>query len=329
MHHKTIKVVVSGAAGRVGEAFVFRLASGEVFGNNVDLELGLLETPNSVSALAGLQMELEDCAFPVLRKIICTSNLKEAMLNANWVILIGAMPRKIGMERNDLLACNGEIFSQQGKAINDYAAKDVKILVVGNPCNTNALIAMNNAPNIPKENFFAMTMLDELRAKALISKKAHCKVDEIKKLAIWGNHSLTQYPDFYQSDIAGGSVLSVIKDEKWLQTDFMQEIQKRGGDILKIRGVTSAGSAANAVVVNIKKLINETAKDDFYSIAKCSNGEYGIDNGLFFSFPCITRNNKVEVVTGLLHNQYALGKIQYTLQELRKEKETVQLLGFV
>jgi malate dehydrogenase len=274
-------------------------------------------------------MELEDCAFPLLKSITCTSDLKVGFGGANWCVLVGAAPRKPGMERADLLKVNGGIFSVQGKAINDYADKDVKVFVVGNPCNTNALIAMAHAPRVPKENFFAMTMLDESRAKAQLAKKAGVAVTDITGLAIWGNHSPTMYPDFYNTKIQGKPVVDVIKDQEWLKGEFITTVQQRGAAVLKARGLSSAASAAGAAIDGVYALTHDTPPGQVVSMAVCSEGQYGVDKGLIFSFPCRVEGGKVKVIEGVEMGEFSKEKFSKTLEELRGERDTVKGLGLI
>lgn len=326
---KRIKVAITGAAGQIGYALVFRLASGQMFGQDVDIELNLLELEQALPALRGVVMELEDCAFPLLKKVTATSDVNIAMRDVNWAILVGSMPRKDGMERSDLLSLNGKIFTAQGRAINEHAAKDVRVFVVGNPCNTNCLIAMNNAPDVPQDRFFAMTMLDELRARTQIAMKADVDVTAVTEMTIWGNHSSTQYPDFYNAKINGKPVPDVITDLNWLQNDFISIVQKRGAAVIKARGASSAASAANAALQSVFSLTHDTPSHETFSVARCSEGEYGIDKGLIFSMPCRTIRGEVTVVKGLRQNQFGENKIQITLDELRKERDIVKELGLI
>lgn len=334
-----VRVAVTGAAGQIGYALLFRIASGQMFGPDVDVELNLLELEQALPALHGVAMELEDCAFPLLKRIVCTSSLKEAMDGVNWALLVGSVPRKQGMERSDLLQINGGIFTDQGKAINDYAKDDVRVFVVGNPCNTNCLIAKHHAPDIPADRFYAMTSLDELRARALLAKKAGRDVTEITQMTIWGNHSSTQFPDFYHAKIDGIPALDVIKDETWLRGDFVSKVQQRGAQILKARGFSSAASAANAVIYGVNHLVKDTPSGETFSMALASNGEYGVDEGLIFSFPCkrehgIVRrigleHGVVNVVEGLEFNDWSQEKFNLTLNELRQERDIVKDLGLL
>ncbi|MBI4357059.1 MAG: malate dehydrogenase [Gammaproteobacteria bacterium] len=329
MNHKKAKVVVTGAGGNIGYSFLFRLASGHGLGPDVELDLVLLERESALPSLKGVVMELSDCAFPLLKKLTCTSDVKLAMQDANWAILIGAVPRKAGMERSDLLKINGSIFTEQGKAINEYAAENIRVLVVGNPCNTNCYIAMQNAPKIPKNRFFALTMLDELRAKCQLAARAGTDVTSVSNMAIWGNHSATQYPDFYHAKIKGRKILEVIGDENWLQTEFLKKVQQRGTEIIQARGASSAASAAHAVLETLQRLTSLTPQDDWFSVCICSEGQYGVDPGLIFSYPCRIEKDGLYVVKGIEHAVFAQGKIQATLAELRGERDAVRQLGLV
>jgi malate dehydrogenase len=327
---KTVRVAVTGAAGQIGYALLFRLASGAVFGNDVKVELNLLEITPALPALEGVVMELQDCAFPLLQRVNITDDVNQAMSGVNWAVLVGAMPRKQGMERADLLEKNAAIFSVQGKAINDHAADDVRVFVVGNPCNTNALIAKSHAPNVPADRFFAMTMLDQNRAQTQLAIQAGVAVTDVKNMIIWGNHSATQYPDFYNTTINGNPVTEVIGNEAWLQQDFVECVQKRGAAVIKARGASSAASAANGIIDGLSALVNDTPEGEYYSMACCSEGEYGVDAGLIYSFPCRTENGVVKKITGIEHNNnYAQQALATTLEELRSERETVRSLGLL
>jgi len=325
--NKRVKVAVTGAAGQIGYALLFRIASGQMFGKDTEVELQLLELEAALKSLEGVKMELDDCAFPLLKKVTCTSDPKVAFKDANWAVLVGSVPRKDGMERSDLLKINGGIFTIQGKAINEVADKNCKIFVVGNPCNTNCLIAMNHAPNIPKENFFAMTMLDENRAKTQLAQKAGVDITEVKNLTICGNHSSTQYPDFLNAKIKGKPVSDFIKDADWLKTQFIPIVQKRGAEVIKTRGSSSAASAANAAVDGIFRLTHDTPPGETFSMALCSKGQYGVDEGLIFSFPCRVEGGKLKVIEGQTHNDFGSGKFKATLEELRGERDAVKSLG--
>jgi len=329
MSKKLVKVAITGAAGQIGYALLFRIASGQMFGPETEVQLNLLELEAALPSLHGVAMELDDCAFPLLRKVVCTSSLNEAMKDVNWAVLVGAVPRKEGMERSDLLNINGKVFGPQGKAINDHAAEDVRVFVVGNPCNTNALITMNHAPRVPRDRFYAMTMLDENRARGQLAIRANVPVRDVTNMAIWGNHSTTQYPDFYNAKINGKPVLDVIHDEAWLQNEFIPLIQKRGAQVIKARGASSAASAANAALDGVRKIVMDTPANDFFSVALCSNGEYGIDEGLMFSYPCQVKNGHLKIVTGLQHNKFGQEKLQQTLAELRAERDAIKQLGLI
>jgi len=326
---KRVKVAVTGAAGQIGYALLFRIASGQMFGSETDLDLQLLELEAALPALKGVAMELEDCAFPNLKNIVLTSDLNTAFKDANWVICVGSVPRKDGMERADLLKINGGIFTAQAKAVEKSAASDVRVFVVGNPCNTNALIAMNNAKGVPADRFFAMTSLDENRAKSQLAIKAGTDVTAVKNLTIWGNHSATQYPDFFNATINGKHVTDVISDHEWLKGDFIKTVQQRGAAIIKARGASSAASAANAVVDGIRNLVTETPAGETYSMCLSSNGEYGVDKGLIFSYPCRTEGGKIKVVEGIKHNDFGAEKFKATLDELRGERDAVKSLGLI
>jgi len=324
---KHVRVAVTGAAGQIGYALLFRLASGQVFGPDTSLSLNLIELPQAMNALKGVAMELDDCAFPLVTDIVQTSDVNEGFRDVNWAILVGSVPRKAGMERSDLLTINGGIFTVQGKAINDYAARDVRILVVGNPCNTNALIAMNSAPDLPHNRFFAMTRLDQNRAMTQLAQKAKRPVSEVSNLAIWGNHSSTQYPDFFNARIGGKPAAEVIGDEAWLKGEFLTTIQKRGAAIIEARGLSSAASAANAAIDTIIALTHPTPSGAWHSVAVCSNGEYGTPDGLMIGFPVRTLSDGTwEVVQGIEHNEWGAGKFMASVNELAEERDAVSSL---
>ena len=323
-----VKVAVTGAAGQIGYALIFRIVSGQMFGPGVDIELRLLELEQALPALRGVVMELEDGAFPLLKKVVATSSLNEAMDGVNWAILVGSVPRKEGMERADLLKINGAIFTGQGKAINDNAASDVRVFVVGNPCNTNCLIAMHNAPDVPRDRFYAMTSLDANRAKMQLAIKAGVGVEEITKMTIWGNHSANQVPDYFHA-LAGGKRVVDILDAHWLADEFIPMIQKRGAAVIKARGASSAASAANSVVVGVNQLVTETAAHDWFSVALCSKGEYGVDEGLIFSYPARCEDGVINVVEDLSFNAFAKEKFAIVLDELRQEYQAVKELGLI
>src|SRR3990167_1813145 len=320
---KRVRVAITGAAGQIGYALIFRIASGQMLGPDIEVELNLLELEPALPSLKGVAMELTDCAFPLLKNVTTTSDVNVAMKDVNWAILVGAVPRKEGMERSDLLKINGKIFTAQGRAINEHAAQDVRVLVVGNPCNTNCLIAMHNAPDVPRQRFYAMTMLDELRARSQLAIKAQVDVTAITQMTIWGNHSSTQYPDFYHAKINGKPAPEIITDMNWLQNDFISIVQKRGAEVIKVRGASSAASAANAALMSVHHLTHDTIQGETFSVAHCSQGEYGVDEGLIFSMPCRTEGGKLKVVTGLTHNAFGQQKMALTLDELRKERDAV------
>ena len=322
---KTVKVAVTGAAGQIGYAMLFRLASGAVFGRDTAVELRMLELEQALPALEGVKMELDDCAFPLLENIVTTSDADHAFKGVDWALLVGSVPRKAGMERNDLLKVNGGIFVGQGKAINQNAGSNVRIVVVGNPCNTNCLIAMNNAPDIPRERWFAMTALDENRAKSQLAWKAGVAVRDVTNMTIWGNHSATQYPDFTNALIKGMPASQVIKDEEWLKSDFIKTVQQRGAGIIKARGASSAASAANAALDTITRVITPTGKGDWFSAAIPSDGSYGVTQGLIFSYPLRSSGNgDYEVVQGIELDEFSQQKIQATREELEMEREAVK-----
>jgi len=324
MSTQSVRVAVTGAAGQIGYALLFRLASGEVFGPDTAVHLQLLELPQALGALAGVKMELEDCAFKNLASITCTDQLDVAFKDANWCLLVGSVPRKDGMERKDLLNINGGIFTKQGEAIDQHAAENCKVLVVGNPCNTNALIAKSKAKRIPAKNFFAMTMLDQNRAVSQLAEKAGVHTTDVKNLAIWGNHSATQYPNFFDATIQGQPVPDVITDHEWLKGEFIKTVQQRGAAIIKARGASSAASAANAALDTVKNLVNPTPAGEFFSVAVSSDGSYGIPEGLMFSFPIRSDGSNWEIVQGLEINDFSKEKVAATEQELSEEKAAVQ-----
>ncbi len=319
-----ITVSVTGAAGQIGYSLLFRIASGAMFGPDQKVNLNLIEIEPAMGALEGVCMELDDCAFPLLNNINATSDLDKGFSNSNWALLVGSVPRKAGMERGDLLGINGKIFTGQGQAINNNAASDVRVLVVGNPCNTNCLIAMNNAPDVPNDRWHAMTRLDENRAKTQLAQKAGVHVSNVSNTTIWGNHSATQYPDFYNAQINGKSAAEVIGDESWLKETFIPVVQKRGAAIIEARGSSSAASAANAIVDNVKHLTEITPEGDWHSLCVCSDGSYGVDEGLIASFPVRSDGSLWEIVQGVELNEFSKEKISLSVNELNEEKEAVK-----
>ena len=315
---KPISVAITGAAGQIGYSLLFRIASGAVFGPDQPVELRLIEIEPGMKPLMGVKMELDDCAFPLLTNIVTTCDLNEGFKGANWVLLVGSVPRKKGMERSDLLGINGKIFIGQGKAIEANAADDVRILVVGNPCNTNCWIAMQNATKIPANRWFAMTRLDENRAKAQLAEKAGVHVSEVTNMTIWGNHSSTQYPDFYNAKICGKPATEVIKDEEWLKNTFIPVVQKRGAAIIEARGLSSAASAANAAIDTVRSLITPTPEGDWFS------GSYGTPKGIMTSLPVRSNGKDWEIVQGLQINEFSAQKIKETNDELLEEQKAVK-----
>jgi malate dehydrogenase len=323
MSTSPIRVAVTGAAGQIGYSLVFRIASGAMFGPEQPVILHLIEIEPALPALAGVGMELDDCAFPLLKGVVATANLDEGFRGVNWALLVGSVPRKAGMERKDLLGINGKIFVGQGFAIQSNAAEDVRVLVVGNPCNTNCLIAMNNAPDVPADRFYAMTRLDENRAKSQLARKAGVDVTAVTNMTIWGNHSATQYPDFYNAKIAGKPATQAITDESWLKGEFISAVQQRGAAIIKARGASSAASAANAVVDTVRSIITPTPSGDWNSLCICSDGKYGVEKGLISSFPIRSDGSRLEVVSDVPINEFSRSKIDATVNELKEEKAMV------
>ncbi len=321
-----IKIAVTGAAGQIGYALLFRIASGAMFGPDQPVALHLIEIPNAIGALEGVVMELQDCAFPLLKNVIPTADLDEGFRDVNWALLVGSIPRKAGMERKELLGINGRIFVGQGKALEKNAAADVRVLVVGNPCNTNCFITMNNARTIPRDRWFAMTRLDENRARAALAHKGGVDITAVTNMTIWGNHSATQYPDFYNARINGKSAADVIGDEKWLKDVFISTVQQRGAAIIKARGLSSAASAANAVVDTVVSLTTDTPSNDWHSVAVCSDGSYGTEKDLISSFPIRSRMGKYEIVQGVPVNEFSRGKIDASVAELKEERSMVNEL---
>jgi malate dehydrogenase len=318
-----LKVAVTGAAGQIGYSLLFRIASGEMFGADQPLNLHLIEIPAVLGALEGVVMELDDCAFRLLQSIVPTGDLDEGFRDINWALLVGSVPRKAGMERKDLLGINGKIFIGQGQAIEKNAAADVRVLVIGNPCNTNCLIAMNNAREVPRDRWFAMTRLDENRARAQLSHKAGVEITRVTNMTIWGNHSSTQYPDFYNARIDGRPATEMIRDEKWLKEEFIANVQQRGAAVIKARGLSSAGSAANAIADTVRFLTNDTPRDDWHSVGVCSDGSYDVEKAIISSFPVRVRGGKWEIVEKLPINEFSREKIDRSIAELREEKSLV------
>jgi malate dehydrogenase len=323
MMNSPIRIAVTGAAGQIGYSLLFRIASGAMFGPRQPVILHLIEIEPAMKALQGVVMELDDCAFPLLQDVVPTTDLNEGFRNVNWALLVGSVPRKAGMERKDLLGINGKIFTSQGQAIQKNAANDVRTLVVGNPCNTNCLIAMNHAPDVPKDRWFAMTMLDENRARIQLARKAGVSVRDVSHLAIWGNHSSTMYPDFHNARIHGRPAADVINDAPWFESTFIPTVQKRGAAIIEARGLSSAASAANAVVDTVRALTTPTHPDDCFSVAVCSEGAYGIDKGLMFSYPIRSNSSRWEIVPNLPIHPFSQSRITATENELKEERSLV------
>ena len=318
-----IKIAVTGAAGQIGYSLLPRIASGGLFGPDQPVELRLIEIPPALKPLEGVVMELHDCAFPLLKDVIATADLGEGFRGVNWALLVGSVPRRAGMERKDLLGINGRIFVEQGQAIASHAASDVRVLVVGNPCNTNCLIAMNNGKDVPSDRWFAMTRLDENRAKTQLALKSGSHWRDVSNVAIWGNHSSTLYPDFFNARIGGKPVTDVITDREWLETTFIKTVQQRGAAIIQARGLSSAKSAAHGAVDSVRTLVNATTGDDWQSVALCSDGSYGIEKGLICSFPTRSDGAKISVVQDVPLNDFAKSKIEATVNELKEERAMV------
>jgi malate dehydrogenase len=324
-----VKVAVTGAAGQIGYSLLFRIASGSMLGPDQSLELRLLEITPALKALEGVVMELQDCAFPLLSNIEIGDDPDTIFAGANLACLVGARPRSKGMERRDLLEANGAIFKPQGQSLNAHAADDIKVLVTGNPANTNALIAMRNAPDIPAERFNALTRLDHNRAKAQLAAKADASVADITHMTIWGNHSTTQYPDLFNALVRGQSAAKLIDDQEWLESTFLPGVQKRGAAVIEARGASSAGSAANATIEHMRDWVLGTPEDDWVSMSVPSDGSYNIPEGLICSFPCTVSGGVYQIVDGLEVNDFSQGKIDISIAELKEEREAVRALGLI
>ncbi|MFB7899369.1 malate dehydrogenase [Streptomyces xiamenensis] len=329
MPRTPVNVTVTGAAGQIGYALLFRIASGQLLGPDVPVRLRLLEITPALKAAEGTAMELDDSAFPLLDGIDISDDPNVAFDGTNVALLVGARPRTKGMERGDLLDANGGIFKPQGKAINDHAADDIKVLVVGNPANTNALIAQAAAPDVPAERFTAMTRLDHNRALTQLAKKTGVPVSEIRRLTIWGNHSATQYPDIFHAEIGGKNAAETVNDEAWLADEFIPTVAKRGAAIIEARGASSAASAANAAIDHVHTWVNGTAAGDWTSMAIPSDGSYGVPEGLISSFPVTTSGGTYEIVQGLEINAFSRTRIDASVQELADEREAVRALGLI
>jgi len=324
-----VRVAITGAAGQIGYSLLFRIASGAMLGPGTPVILQLLEITPALGALEGVKMELDDCAFSPLVDVISTDNADLAFGDADIALLVGAMPRKDGMERSDLLSANGGIFRPQGQAIGANAKKDVKVLVVGNPANTNALIAMNNARGIDPGQFTAMTRLDHNRAVTQIAQKLGRPVTSVKKMTIWGNHSTTQYPDLFHCEVDGKNAAALVNDQAWLDEVYIPTVAKRGAAIIKARGLSSAASAANAAIDHIHSWVKGTPEGDWVSMAVVSDGSYGVPEGLISSFPCVCKNGRYDIVQGLDIDAYSRGKIDASVAELAEERDAVRQLGLI
>ncbi|MGW0118147.1 malate dehydrogenase [Streptomyces sp. NPDC003327] len=329
MTRTPVNVTVTGAAGQIGYALLFRIASGHLLGADVPVKLRLLEIPQGVKAAEGTAMELDDCAFPLLKGIDIFDDPNKGFEGANVALLVGARPRTAGMERGDLLAANGGIFKPQGQAINAHAADDIKVLVVGNPANTNALIAQQSAPDVPAERFTAMTRLDHNRALTQLAQKTGASVEDIKRLTIWGNHSATQYPDIFHAEIAGKNAAEVVNDEAWLADTFIPTVAKRGAAIIDARGASSAASAANAAIDHVHTWVNGTREGDWTSMGIPSDGSYGVPEGLISSFPVTCKDGTYEIVQGLEINDFSRSRIDASVKELSEERDAVRELGLI
>jgi malate dehydrogenase len=327
--NQPVKVAVTGAAGAIGYALLFRVASGQMLGPDQPVHLQMLEIPDAVGALEGVAMELEDCAFPLLAGMEATDDPARAFDGAGVCLLVGARPRSKGMERSDLLEANGAIFTTQGRAINDHAADDVRVLVVGNPANTNALIAMRNAGDVPRERFTAMTRLDHNRAKAQLARRTGAPVGEVTRMTVWGNHSATQYPDVFHAQVGGRAATEMVDDRAWLEQDFIPTVQKRGAAIIEARGASSAASAANAAIDHVHDWVLGTPEGDWVSMAVPSDGAYGVDEGLISSFPVTCSGGRWEIVRDLEIDEFSRGRIDASVAELREERDAVQGMGLL
>lgn len=322
-----VRVTVTGAAGQIGYALLFRIASGAMLGDDQPVILQLLDITPAMEALEGVRMELDDCAFPLLAGVVCTDDPNVGFKDTDYALLVGARPRGPGMERKDLLEANAAIFSVQGKALNDHASRNVKVLVVGNPANTNALIAQRNAPDLDPRNFTAMTRLDHNRAMTQIAQKTGTSVNDVTRMTIWGNHSATQYPDLFNAQVKGQAAIELI-DQDWYENDFIPTVQQRGAAIIKARGASSAASAANAAIDHMRSWALGTEGDDWVSMGVYSDGSYGIAEGLVYSFPCRCANGDWTIVQGVEVGEFSRGKMDATAQELTEERDAVaHLLG--
>jgi malate dehydrogenase len=324
-----VKVAVTGAAGQICYNLLFRIASGSLLGPEQPVELRLLEITPALKALEGVVMELDDCAFPLLSSVEIGDDASSVFEGVNLAMLVGARPRSKGMERADLLEANGAIFTTQGKALNDHAADDVRVLITGNPANTNALIAMNNAPDIPQSRFNALTRLDHNRAKAQLAAKAGVTVTDITHMTIWGNHSATQYPDLFHTLVNGQNAAELVNDQEWVESDFLPTVQKRGAAIIEARGASSAASAASATIDHMRDWVLGTPEGDWVSMSVPSDGSYGVTEGLISSFPCTTAGRDYSIVQGLEIDDFSRGKIDASVAELAEERDAVKSMGLI
>ena len=329
MSNEPVRVAVTGAAGQIGYSLLFRIASGALLGPEQPVVLQMLEITPALGALDGVAMELDDCAFPLLAGMVTTDDADRAFDGANIALLVGSRPRTKGMERSELLEVNGAIFTVQGKALSNSAADDIKVLVVGNPANTNSLIAMNNAPNIDDGRFTAMTRLDHNRAKAQLAAKAGVTVNDVSKMTIWGNHSATQYPDLFHAQVNGRPAAELIDDQSWLEDEFIPTVQKRGAAIIEARGASSAASAANAAIDHVRDWVSGTPADDWVSMGIPSDGSYGVEAGLMSSFPCTCSGGQYSIVPNLDIDDFSRQRIDASVAELAEERDTVKQLGLI
>ncbi len=329
MTDSPVRVAVTGAAGQIGYAILFRIASGQLLGPDTPVHLSLLEIPAALKAVEGTAMEIDDCAFPLVAGVDITDDPNKAFDGASVALLIGARPRSKGMERSDLLEANGGIFKPQGKALNDHAASDIKVLVVGNPANTNCLIAKSHAPDIPAERFTSMMRLDHNRAIAQLAAKAGARVSDITNMTVWGNHSPTQYPDIFHAKVKGKNAADVVSDQQWLENDFLPTVQKRGATVIEARGASSAASAADAAVDHVRDWVMGTAEGDWVSMGIPSDGSYGVDEGVIFGFPVTCSGGSYEIVQGLDLNDFSKSRLDVTVNELQDERETVKQLDLI
>jgi len=320
-----VRVTVTGAAGQISYSLLFRIAAGEMLGHDQPVILQMLEITPALEALKGVAMELEDCAFPLLAGMVCTDDASEAFKDSDYALLVGARPRGPGMERKDLLEANAAIFSAQGKALNDNASREIKVLVVGNPANTNALITQRNAPDIDPRQFTAMTRLDHNRAMSQIANKTGSTINDVTHMTIWGNHSATQYPDLHEAKVSGRSAIELV-DQDWYETDFIPTVQQRGAAIISARGASSAASAANAAIAHMRTWALGSSEGDWVSMGVYSDGSYGIAEGLIYSFPCVCKDGDWEIVQGVEINEFSRGKMEATENELAEERDAVQHL---